>query len=84
MTKSIETDSVYQHEKYGEVLVTGVATMFKGWEDGKTVGEGDTLVFFYDEYDGYGGMHPIPFSEVADEFAKSSKRMHTHEGVEDD
>lgn len=81
----IEADVVYEHQKYGEVLVTGIAKMYNEWDiDGpqEDIESGDVLVFFYDDYDGYGGMTPMPQSLPVEEFAKSAERKHVHDYVE--
>jgi len=73
----IEADVIYQHEKYGDVLVTGIAKMYDEWDvDGpqEDIESGDTLVYFYDNYDGYGGMNPMPQSQPVGEFAQSVSR----------
>jgi hypothetical protein len=84
----IKTDVIYEHEKYGEVLVTGIGKMYSEWSiDGPKDGieSGNVLVYFYDNYDGYGGMSPMPFSETADEFTKSCKQeVGDHDYIEMD
>jgi hypothetical protein len=78
----IEADVIYQHEKYGEVLVTGIAKMYSEWDvtgPQEDIESGNVLIFFYDNYDGYGGMNPAPLSEPVGEFAKSVTRERTHE-----
>jgi len=67
----IETDVVYDHEKYGNVLVTSIATTFSTWNaDSGTPSENSTLVFFYRRFDDYGGFGPSPLSENVNDFAK--------------
>lgn len=81
----IEVDVIYQHEKYGDVLVTGIAKMYDEWDvEGpqEDIESGDTLVYFYDDYDGYGGMNPMPFSDPINEFAKAINRERVHEYVD--
>jgi len=81
----IEADVVYQHSKYGEVLVTGIAKMYSEWDtEGpqEDIESGDVLVFFYDDYDGYGGMTPMPQSLPVEEFAKSAERKHPHDYID--
>lgn len=74
----IEADVIYQHEKYGDVLVTGIAKMYGEWDvtdpsnDIESIG--NVLVFFYDDYDGYGGLQPMPLSENINEFSKKVSR----------
>ena len=89
----IKTDVIYEHEKYGEVLVTGIGKMYSEWSLQSPAGSeprGDSpsenvLVYFYDNYDGYGGMNPMPLSEMTDEFAKSCKQeVGDHEYIEMD
>jgi hypothetical protein len=70
----IKTDVIYDHEKYGDVLVTGIGKMYDEWSVSgpkDDIESGNVLVYFYDNYDGYGGMNPMPLSETANEFAKS-------------
>ena len=83
----IKTDVIYEHEKYGEVLVTGIGEMYQEWDVSERSGETphSCMIFFYDNYDGYGGMNPMPFSETADEFAKSCKQeVGDHDYIEMD
>lgn len=82
----IEADVIYDHEKYGEVLVTGIGKMYDEWditgpqEDIESV---EVLVFFHDRFDGYGGMQPTPTTENVNEFAKkaSRKRMFEYDAI---
>lgn len=83
----IKTDVIYNHDKYGEVLVTGIGKMYSEWSvDGPQddIESGNVLVYFYDDYDGYGGMNPMPFSEPANEFAKSVNEIEEHEYIDMD
>lgn len=82
MLDSIEADVVYNHEKYGDVLVTGVARMYEeytvseGSEETVSSAEGrEVLVFFNHRYDGYGGMDAMPSTQPVMEFAKSAERV---------
>lgn len=80
----IEADVVYQHDQLGEVLVTGIAKMYDEWDvsnanglDGgepSSASESEVLVFYYDNFDGYGGMNPMLLSDPIGEFAKSVSR----------
>ena len=68
---------MYQHEQLGEVLVTGIAKMYDEWDiEGpqEDIESGEILVFYYDNFDGYGGMNPMPLSDPIGEFAKSVSR----------
>jgi len=81
----IKTDVIYDHDKYGEVLVTGIGKMYNEWSvDGPQddIESGNVLVYFYDDYDGYGGMNPMPFSETANEFAQSVNEVEEHDYVD--
>jgi hypothetical protein len=85
--KRIKTDVIYDHEKYGEVLVTGIGKMYNEWvvSNGDGLDSGETLVYFYDNYDGYGGMNPAPISEVATEFAKAvNEKVEKHDYIDMD
>jgi len=87
MTDRIEADVTYDHEKYGDVLVTGIAKMYDEWDTRgpqEDIESGEILVFFYDNYDGYGGMNPMPMSEPINEFAQSVNRIGPHEYVDSD
>lgn len=80
----IEADVVYDHERYGEVLVTGIAKVYNAWDTtGPTddVGSGSVQAYFYDNFDGYGGMNPMPMSEHVNEFAKSVDRVGVHDYI---
>lgn len=81
----LETDVVYHHDKYGEVLLTGIAKMYQEWDTRgpqEDIASGEVLVFFYDNFDGYGGMNPMPLSEPVNEFAKQGERLRPHETVD--
>jgi hypothetical protein len=70
----IEADVVYNHDKYGEVLVTGIAKMYDEWDvagPSDDINSGEVLVFFHTRFDGYGGMQPNPSTENVNDFAKS-------------
>jgi hypothetical protein len=90
MLDSIETDVIYNHEKYGEVLVTGVARMYeeytvseKNEEDTGTMGSVEVKVFFNHRYDGYGGMDAMPSTQPVMEFAKMAERVKVFEYASD-
>lgn len=81
----IETDVVYSHEKLGEVLVTGIAKMYDEWDTtgpSDDIESGEVLVFYYDDFDGYGGMNPMPLSDPIDEFAKAASRARTFDSYD--
>lgn len=85
--KRLETDVVYNHERYGEVLLTGLAKMYEEWDVSgpqDDIDSGSVLVFFYDNFDGYGGMNPMPMSEPIQEFSKKVERQRPHEYVDSD
>jgi len=76
MTDRIEADVVYNHSKYGEVLVTGIAKMYEEWDVSgpqDDIEAGEVYVYFHSRFDGYGGM-ATPESELAGDFAKSVTR----------
>lgn len=77
----IEADVVYQHDKYGDVLVTGIAKMYDEWDTtgpNDDIESGQVLVFFHSRFDGYGGM-ATPNSELAGDFAKASSKKRAFE-----
>lgn len=81
----IKKDVIYQHEKYGDVLVTGIAKMYDEWvsnADGSDRDSNNVLVFFYNNYDGYGGLNPTPMSQPVGEFSKAVSRERAHEYVD--
>jgi hypothetical protein len=73
---TILTDTIYQHERYGTVLVTGIGEMYDEYPSHSS---GNVLVFFYDDYDAYGGMSPIPLSQSVGEFRKSVEYVREHD-----
>lgn len=78
----VEKDVLYVHERYGEVLVTGIAKLYGKWDTDcrqNDIGPDEVVVYFYDDYDGYGGLNPMPFSEPVNEFAKSVERLGPYE-----
>jgi hypothetical protein len=82
---TIVTDMIYEHERYGEVLVVGIGQMYDEYHLDKTSDESatpdphSTIVYFYKQFDGYGGMSPTPLTEPVTEFAAESSvgRLHT-------
>lgn len=84
----IEADVVYQHDKYGEVLVTGIAKMYDEWDVSSANGlnngqpssasENGVFVYFHSRFDGYGGL-ATPETELAGDFAKSVTRQRIFE-----
>lgn len=80
----VKTDTVYRHERYGDVLVTGIGKMYDEWSltgPKDDIESGDVIIYFYDEYDGYGAMTPMPISQPADEFGKAIvKELGSHNG----
>jgi len=84
----IEADVVYNHDKRGEVLVTGISKMYNEWdvsdsngltEEPSSASENEVLVFFHDRFDGYGGMQPTPSAENVNEFSKHVNRERVFE-----
>lgn len=81
----IETDVIYQHDQLGEVLVTGIAKMYDEWDTTgpqEDIESGEVLVFYYDKFDGYGGMNPMPMSAPISEFARSVERERLFDRVD--
>jgi hypothetical protein len=74
----IEADVVYNHDKYGDVLVTGIAKMYDEWSENDDIESGQVLVFFHSRFDGYGGM-ATPNSELVGDFAKASSKKRAFE-----
>lgn len=83
MLDTIESNVVYKHEKHGEVLVTAVGEMYGEY----ALGDGECeypepssrLVFYYNNFDGFGGMSPSPMTQVVTEFAKQADELREHE-----
>jgi hypothetical protein len=75
-SNTITTDTIYQHERYGNVLVTGIGEMYDEYPSSSSSA---VLVFFYDDYDGYGGMSPMPLSQPVGEFRKSVEYVREHD-----
>jgi hypothetical protein len=77
----IEADVVYQHDKMGEVLVTGIAKMYDEWDvsgPSDDIESGEVFVYFHSRFDGYGGM-VTPETELVADFAKSATRERAFE-----
>lgn len=82
MGTRIKSDHVYDHDKYGEVLVTGIGKMYDEWDVSGPQDDIDsraTLVFYHTRFDGYGGMMTMPQSQEAGEFAKAANHIKAHE-----
>ena len=85
MTQTIETGVVYDHIHYGEVLVEQIGEMYNEYDvENKTGKSATALVYFYDNFDGYGGMPGGPLTEEATNFAQSVERVREHEYVQND
>lgn len=71
----IEANTIYDHEKYGEVLVTGIAQMYKTWDVSKGCGhEGEMFVYFHKRFDDYGGIATPETERIRDFYKASSKK----------
>lgn len=84
MLDTIQSDAVYDHEKYGEVLVTAVGEMYGEYSLSGDRAETDSepnsrLVFYYNNFDGYGGMSPTPMTQEVTEFGRQAELMRAHE-----
>jgi hypothetical protein len=84
MLDTIESDVVYDHERHGEVLVTAVGEMYGEYPLSGGRGEpgsqpNSRLVFYYNNFDGYGGMNPSPMTQEVTEFARQADRIRPHE-----
>lgn len=78
----VKTGCIYEHERYGEVLVTGIAKMYDEWDVSGAqddIASAGVTVFFYNEYDAYGGIHPMPFTQEVNEFAKLTDFIEEHD-----
>lgn len=65
----VETDTTYQHERYGEVFVTGIGELYDEWKvngNGSTEVDRNTVVFFHE----MAGGSAAPISQDVNEFAK--------------
>jgi len=82
MLDTIESDVVYDHERHGEVLVTAIGEMYGEYPlSAKAPGPqpNSKLVFYYNNFDGYGGMNPSPMTQEVAEFARQADRIRPHE-----
>jgi hypothetical protein len=80
MLDTIQSDVVYQHEKQGEVLVTAVGEMHTNYDVSESTGKPDSrLVFYYNNFDGYGGVNPSPMTQPVNEFVRQADRIRPHE-----
>ncbi len=76
MEETIESNVVYEHDSYGEVLVTKIGAMTDRWRVGASSDnslksqESTVLVFFHSAFDGYGGFTE-PLTEEVNRFASS-------------
>lgn len=74
----IEADVVYQHDKYGSVLVTGIAKMYSEWNPQNDMESNGTYVYFHTQFDGYGGL-ATPQTELVGDFVKAATKEQAFE-----
>lgn len=80
MNDTVKSDTVYDHEEHGEVLVTKIGVMTDSWALGRSeydeqkLEESEVLVFFHSSFDGYGGMRQ-PLTEEVSNFIRKSEAV---------
>lgn len=72
--QTIEAGTIYDHEKYGEVLVTGIIEVFNEWTVGDSDQSGTPMVNFHVQFDALGGIEQSARREQANIFAESVDR----------
>lgn len=91
----IEADVVYTHDKYGEVLVTGIAKMYEEWDMASSGGgpnsgepgsasenddiESGQVMVFFHSRFDGYGGMATPNSELVGDFAKASSKKRAFE-----
>jgi len=68
----IESDSIYQHEEFGEILVLGINQQYDTFETEEKTGIVDSVSVRYStEWDGYGAMFGATRSEPLEQFVEA-------------
>jgi hypothetical protein len=75
----INSDCIYNHEKYGNILVVSVAELYDQWPPREEISPENRVVFFYDQYDGYGGLGTLPIMEPVAEFERDAEFVEEHD-----
>lgn len=65
----IESDAIYEHQKYDEVLVVGISREFESYDVNDDSGvEIGVFVRYTDRWDGYGSLFGAIRSDRVDDF----------------
>lgn len=76
----IKANALYDHERFGRVLVTAIGSMYATYDIDRETGQHrGTLVYFYDRYDGWGGIRSRPIRQSASEFLKEATFVKYHD-----
>jgi hypothetical protein len=78
-TTEVKSDAVYDHDKYGEVLVSNIAVFFDSWdvtEEDST--DSNPVVLFHSRFDDYGGMGNPLRQSIGDFIEQASMTDTTH------
>lgn len=86
MLEQIEANVVYDHKKHGEVLVTAVGEMYGSYSVSGEVesSPNSILVYYYNSFDGYGGMAATPITQEVLEFSRAADHIRPHERLGSD
>lgn len=77
----IVTGGVYDHERYGHVLVTGIGEMYESWNPNGNIGHstGDVVVYFQRGLDEYRVSNATLTDQRVGEFEKEAEFVHMFE-----
>lgn len=80
----IRTGGIYDHERYGLVLVTGVGEMYEAWNPNGNIsgGDGDVIVFFHRGIDEHIGSNATLTDQRVDEFEKEAEFIRRCKGYD--
>jgi len=69
----IESDSIYQHDEYDEILVLDIIDRYESYDTDENTGiESGIYVRYAYEWDGYGAMFGATTAEPIEEFTTAA------------
>lgn len=78
-TTEVKSGVVYDHDEYGEVLVSNIAVFFDSWDVTEQQStDSNPVVLFHNRFDKYGGVDNPLRQSVGDFIEQTSKTDTTH------
>lgn len=79
---TIKSDSIYEHDTHGEVLVVSIVKHYEKWPQPDDQSDDSTkYVYYHTRWDKYGGMSAWPMKEEVDTFDNQSSFVRAHDSI---